>query len=92
MTFVHENEAEFEPMETTVRAILDDVIIQDDGIAYVDNFPDWVMKLRKLPATEYTRVFVQLAVLAREFADAGCKPVASALAALARIGLTRLVR
>jgi len=83
---------ELEAIEPTVRAILDDVVIQNDGLAYVENYPSWVMALRKLPAKESSRVFVQLAVLAREFFDAGCKPVASALATLARIGLGRLAK
>ncbi|HMD87203.1 MAG TPA: hypothetical protein VKO18_21145 [Terriglobia bacterium] len=81
-----------EAIDPKVRAILDDVIIQDDGLAFVDNYVAWVMTLRKLPAKGNTRVFLQLAVLARQFFDAGCKPVAVSLAALARIGLDRLVK
>ena len=81
-----------EAIHPTVRAILDDVIIKDDGLAFVDNYVNWVMALRKLPAKENTRVFIQLAVLARQFFDAGCKPVALSLASLARIGLGRLAR
>ena len=76
-----------EPIEPQVRAILDDVVIQDDGLAFVDNFASWIMALRRLPAKENSRVFVQLAILAGEFAEAGCKPVARSLATLARIGL-----
>jgi hypothetical protein len=81
-----------EALDATVRAILDDVKVQENGISFVDNYVEWIMALRKLPAQENTRVFLQLAVLARQFFDAGCKPVASSLAALARIGLDRLVK
>jgi hypothetical protein len=81
---------EWEEMEPTVRAILDDVVIQEDGVAYVDNYPSWVMVLRKLSPKENSRVFVQVAVLAREFFDADWKTVGSSLATLARIGLLRL--
>ena len=83
---------ELEAIEPTVRGILDDVVIRNDGLAYVENYPSWVMALRKLPAKENSRVFVQLAVVAREFFDAGCKPVAVTLASLARIGLNRLAK
>lgn len=83
---------ELEAIEPTVRGILDDVVIRNDGLAYVENYPSWVMALRKLPAKENSRVFVQLAVVAREFFDAGCKPVGVTLASLARIGLNRLAK
>jgi hypothetical protein len=76
-------------MEPTVRAILDDVVIRD-GLAFVDNYASWAMALRKLSPAENSRLFVQLAVLARQFFDAECKSVAASLAALARIGLPRL--
>jgi len=81
-----------EALAPQVRAILDDVVIKEDGLAFVNNYVDWVMTLRKLPAKEHSRVFVQLAVLARQFSAAGCKPVASSLASLARIGLGRLAK
>jgi hypothetical protein len=81
-----------EAIDPTVRAILDDVIIQDDGLAFVDNYVSWIMALRKLSAKENPRIFLQLAVLARQFFDADCKTVALSLAALARIGLDRLVK
>jgi hypothetical protein len=89
---LEQTDEELEEIEPTVRAILDDVVIQEDGVAYVDNYPSWVMALRKLPPKENSRVFVQLAVLARQFFDADCKPVASGLATLARIGLRRLTK
>jgi hypothetical protein len=83
---------ELEAIEPTVRGILDDLVIRNDGLAYVENYPSWVMALRKLPAKENSRVFVQLAVVAREFFDADCKAVAVTLASLARIGLNRLAK
>jgi hypothetical protein len=79
-----------ETMEPTVRAILDDIVIQDDGAQFIDNFASWVKCLRERPRKENSRVFVQLAVLAGQFLDADCKSVAVSLAALARIGLPRL--
>jgi hypothetical protein len=81
-----------ETVHPTARAILNDVVIQDDGLSFVDNYVNWVMALRKLPARENSRLFVQLAVLSRQYFDAGCKPVALSLASLARIGLGRLVK
>ena len=81
-----------EAIEPRVRAILDDVVIQDDGLAFVDNYASWVMVLRKLPPKENSRIFVQLAVLAKQFFEADCKPVARSLASLARIGLLRLTK
>lgn len=79
-------------MHPTVRDILDSVVIEEDGFAYVDRYAMWVVTLRKLPHRENSRIFVQLAVISRQFFDAGCKPVGTALAALARIGLVRLMR
>lgn len=79
-------------IDPTVRAILDDVVIQGEGCSFVDNYVTWIMTLRKLPPQENSRVFLQLAALARQFFDADCKPVATSLAALARIGLDRLVK
>ena len=76
-----------EAIEPTVRAILDDVVLRDDGAQFIDNLADWIVVLRKRPRKENSRVFVQLAVLAQQFRDAGCKSVAVSLAALARIGL-----
>lgn len=70
-----------------VRAIMDDIVIRDDGAAFIDNYADWVMRLRELKRQEASRIFVQLSVLARQYLDAGCKPVAVSLAVLARIGL-----
>lgn len=81
-----------EPLDPQVRAILDDVVIPDNGPAFVDNYVSWIMALRKLPARENSRVFLQLAVLARQFFDANCRPVAQSLASLARIGLDKLMR
>ncbi len=75
-----------------VRAILGDVIIQDDGVAFVDNYVNWIIALRKLPAKEHSQVFLQLAIFARQYFDAGCKPVGTSLASLARIGLDRLAK
>ncbi|MGA2987450.1 MAG: hypothetical protein ABSG32_26955 [Terriglobia bacterium] len=81
-----------EAIDPTVRAILDDVIIQDEGCSFVDHYVTWIMTLRKLPPPENSQVFLQLAALAHQFFDADCKPVAASLAALARIGLDRLVK
>jgi hypothetical protein len=81
-----------EVIHPTVQAILKDVVIQDDGPSFVNNYVNWVTTLRKLPPKENSRVFVQLAVLARQYFDLGSKPVASSLASLARIGLSRLVK
>jgi hypothetical protein len=81
-----------EAIEPAVRAILDDVAIHDDGLAFVHNYANWVMALRKLPPKENSRVFIQLAVLAKQYFDAGCNPVAGSLAALARIGLPHLMK
>jgi hypothetical protein len=79
-----------EAITPTVRAVLDDVVIRDDGVTYIDNFAKWAKTLRTLPREENPRVFVQLAVLADEFLDADCKSLALSLAALARIGLPRV--
>jgi hypothetical protein len=76
-----------EAIEPTVRAILDDVVLRDDGAQFIDNFADWIVVLRERPRKENARVFIQLAVLARQFADVDCRSVAVCLAALARIGL-----
>ena len=76
-----------EAIEPTVRAILDDVVIQGDGPEYIENYAGWVKALRKIASKENSRVFVQLAILARQFFDANCKSVAVSIAALARIGL-----
>ena len=81
-----------EAIVPTVRSILDDVVIQDDGLAFVDNYATWIMALRKLPPKENSQLFVQLAVLAKQFFDADCKSVARSLGALARIGLPRLTK
>jgi hypothetical protein len=78
-----------EAIEPTVRAILDDVVIEDDGARFIRNYADWVMTLRQLPRDECSRVFVQLAVVADQFLEADCGSVAASLAALARIGLPR---
>jgi hypothetical protein len=78
-----------EAIHPTVRSILDDVFVEQDGPCYVDRYVHWVMTLRGLPAKENARVFVQLAVLARQYSEAGCRPVALSLASLARIGLSR---
>src|SRR5690349_15686585 len=61
---------EMEAVDPLVRSILDDVVIQDDGLAYVDNYASWIKKLRNLPPRENSRVFVQLAIVARQFFDA----------------------
>src|SRR5438552_3971089 len=79
-----------EAIEPTVRAILDDIVIQGDDVKFIENYASWVMALREQPRKENGRVFVQLAVLAGQFLDADCKSVAVSLAALARIGLPRL--
>ena len=76
-----------EAMEPTVRAILDDVVVEDDGLAYIDNYASWIVSLRGLRAKQPARVFVQIAVLATQFSEAGCKSVGLSLAALSRIGL-----
>jgi hypothetical protein len=76
-----------EAIESMVRDIMDDIVIRDDGVAFIDNYADWIMGLRKQPRRKASRVFVQLSVLARQYLDAGCKPVAVNLAVLARIGL-----
>ena len=81
-----------EAIEPAVRAILDDVVIEDDGVRFIRNYADWVMALRQLPRDECSRVFVQLAVVADQFLEAECGSVAVSLAALARIGLPRLRR
>jgi hypothetical protein len=76
-----------EAIEPTVRAILDDVVIEDDGVRFIRNYADWVVALRQLPRGGRSRVFVQLAVVADQFLEADCDAVAVSLAALARIGL-----
>jgi hypothetical protein len=81
---------QMEAIEPTVRAIMDDIVIRDDGAQFIDNFASWVKSLRERPRKENSRIFVQLAVLAGQFRDADCKSVAVSLAALARIGLPRL--
>ena len=78
-----------EAIEPTVRAILDDVVIEDDGVRFIRNYADWVIALSHLPRDQYSRVFVQLAVVADQFLEADCGSVAVSLAALARIGLPR---
>lgn len=81
---------EMETVEPTVRAILDDIVIREDGLAYINNYASWVKTLRNLKAKENPRLFVQLAVVARQFFDADCKSLSVSLATLARIGLHRL--
>ena len=76
-----------ETIEPLVRAILDDVVVHEDGTQYIDNYADWVVQLRKQPNLRTSRVFVQLSVLADQFLEADCKAVAASLAVLARIGL-----
>jgi|SRR5579871_6552170 len=76
-----------EAIEPTVRAILNDVVLRDDGAQFIDNLAEWIVALRKRPRRENSRVFVQLAILAQQFRDADCNSVAVSLAALARIGL-----
>ena len=78
-----------EAVDPTVRAILDDIVIEADGAAFIGNFARWVKTLRALPNKEDSRIFVQLAVFADEFLEADCKSVAVSLAALARFGLPR---
>ena len=76
-----------EAIEPIVRAILDDVVVHEDGTQYIDNYAGWVVQLREQPNIKTSRVFVQLSVLANQFLEADCKPVAVSLAVLARIGL-----
>jgi len=78
-----------EAVESLVRAIMDDIVVRDDGAAFIDNYADWIMRLREQPRRAASRVFVQLSVLAGQYLEAGCKPVAVNLAVLARIGLPR---
>jgi len=78
---------EMEAIEPTVRAILDDIVIRDDGVQFINNYASWVKSLRERRGKKNSRVFVQLAVLARQFLDADCRSVAVSLAVLARIGL-----
>jgi hypothetical protein len=76
-----------EAVEPTVRAILDDVVLRDDGVQYIDNFASWIVRLRERPARQTSRIFVQLSFLAGQFLDAGSPSLAGSLAVLARIGL-----
>src|SRR5579872_3296712 len=73
-----------ETIDPNVRAILDDIVIEDDGVQFIRNYARWVKTLTNLPPKANSRIFVQLAVLAKQFSDANCKPVAMSLAALAR--------
>jgi len=79
-----------ESIEPIVRGILDAIVIQDDGVKFIANYASWVKALRELPPKQNSRIFVQLAVLARQFFDADCRSVGMNLAVLARIGLPRL--
>lgn len=81
-----------EAVHPLVRAIMDDIAIREDGAAFIDNYAEWIMRLRQQPRRQASRVFVQLSVLAGQYLDAGCKPVAVNLAVLARIGLPPPVR
>jgi hypothetical protein len=81
-----------EAIERVVRAILDDVVIREDGLAFVNNYARWEVALSALSPKENSRVYLQLAALAKQFFDAGCKPVADSLAVLARIGLRHLTK
>ena len=81
-----------EPIDPLVRRILDDVVVREGGIAYVDRYVDWIIELRRIPVQENSRVFLQLAVLAKQYFNSGRRPVGESLAALARIGLNRLVK
>ena len=75
-----------EAIEPIVSAILDDVVVREDGTQYIENYAGWVIQLREQPAGK-DRVFVQLSVLANQFLEADCKAVAVSLAVLARMGL-----
>ncbi len=82
-----------EPLETMVQAILDDVHVSHDGPMFIENYAHWVLELEKLSVQESRRVFIQLAILARNQADLDDSIViARSLAHLARIGLVPLVR
>jgi len=76
-----------EAIEPMVRAIMDDIVVRADDVAFIDNYADWIMRLRGQPRAAASRIFVQLSVLAGQYLEAGCKPVAVSLAVLARIGL-----
>lgn len=82
-----------DPLDPTARAILKDIRVADDGEAFLDNHADWVLRLKTLNAFEHDRLFVQLAVLAGNYADQRRRlALARTLAHLARIGLTPLAR
>jgi hypothetical protein len=78
-----------EPIQPMVRAILDEVMTPGDGVAFVNHYASWVKRLREISPDENRRVFVQLAVLAKQFHEVNCKSVARSLATLSCIGLPR---
>lgn len=82
-----------EPLHPTVQAILNDVHVSQGGLTFIDEYADWVVRLKKLNVEESQRVFIQLALLARNYADLeDSTAMARSLAHLARIGLVPLVR
>ena len=63
-----------EAIEPTVRAILDDVVLRDDGAQFIDNLADWIVVLRKRPRKENSRVFVSLPFWLNSFGMRGASP------------------
>jgi hypothetical protein len=82
-----------EPLEPSVRALLDDVRIGPGGHAYVERYAERVLEIRRLDPTTNAPTFLQLATLACRCADqSDRRGLARSFARLARIGLEPLAR
>jgi sulfatase maturation enzyme AslB (radical SAM superfamily) len=82
-----------EPLEPAVAALLDGVRVGPDGHAYLENYADRVLELRRLEPAANERTFLQLATLACRYADrSDRRGLARSLARLARVGLEPLAR
>ncbi len=82
-----------EPVEPAVRALLADMRVGPDGRAYFANYADRAAEICDLDPLSHTDTFLQLATLARAYADQPDRiALAQSLARLARIGLEPLAR
>jgi sulfatase maturation enzyme AslB (radical SAM superfamily) len=82
-----------EPIEPAVRTLLAGMRIGPDGRAYLANYVDRVIEIQGLDPFSNASTFLQIATLAREYANQSQRlTVAQSLARLARIGLEPLAR
>jgi hypothetical protein len=82
-----------EPLEPSVRTLLDDVRIGPGGHAYVERYAERVLEIGRLDPATNAPTFLQLATLACRYADqSDRRGLARSFARLARIGLEPLAR